>query len=1029
MLDGLNQVRGSDPNLHLRFLPRHFPPHVTVLASALPGPALDALRERGWAEHDLPRASEAEVDVMIGEYFRIHGRYVDAEGRPIQTPLRRQLAAADACRNPLFLRTVLEELRQFGSFEQLPARVTEYLKAATPKELFLAVLRRWQEDFDGKKPQAPNFALTRRALTHLWAAREGLSEPEWLDLLGMDSQSNIQNSESKIDAPLPRAYWTPLFLALEPYLSQRAGLFAFGHDFLRQAVEAAFVEEDAAQRAAHLAVADYFERRGSQREMTTRKAAEWPFQLHAAEAWERLEACLTDIPLFLALYNDSPQWELTGFWHPLRRNGRDMGSCYAASYERWTAVQANAMDNYLPAQLGRFLSDNGLYAVAEPLLRRALEVSERVLGTEDPNTLCGLNNLALLLSRKGDFSGALPLYERSLAANEQVCGADHPDTLCVVNNIAGLLAAKGNYNGAQPLHERALEASERVLGQEHPDTLGSVSNLAVNLAQKGDYAGAQPLFERALEASARVLGAAHPDTICRVNHLATLLSKKGDYAGALPLCERALAASERVLGAEHPSTLTSMNNLANVLTSKGDYAGALSLFERALKTKERVFGAEHPGTLVSVSNLALLLAQKGDYAGAQPLFERALEASERVLGAEHPATICRVNHLATLLAQKGDYAGAQPLFERALEASARVPGAENPGTLTSVNNLAKLLADKGNYKGSQSLYERVLETNERVLGAEHPDTLTSINNLANVLRSNGDYAGAQSLFERALEASERVRGAEHSDTLGIVNNLAGLLLCMGDYAAAQLLFERALEGLLKLSQTIHRPHPNLEACVENYAGCFEKLGRSPEQIRNTLTELGRRYGVDLAGESERAVKTAQRQTAGQLIREGRYTEAGEILEQLLAAGFEIPGTSTHLARVCLLTDHIAAAREHAEQGWAQRANALPYVISRLLWLQLAGGMLEDAGGSTRQSATVTGRQYSEILGRMKNSLQAPNAQMEWTMQPVLEHIRPKLPEESMNLLTALIAALNDSANLPALDAIPAWRDAEPLPIN
>ena len=122
---------------------------------------------------------------------------------------------------------------------------------------------------------------------------------------------------------------------MEPHLSQRAGLFAFGHDFLRQAVEAAFVPSEDLQKAAHLAVADYFERHPHQQEMTPRKAAEWPYQLHAAEAWDRLEACLTDIPLFLALYNDKTKWELTGYWHPLRRaSGATWGGCYAAAYAR-----------------------------------------------------------------------------------------------------------------------------------------------------------------------------------------------------------------------------------------------------------------------------------------------------------------------------------------------------------------------------------------------------------------------------------------------------------------------------------------------------------------------------------------------------------------------------------------------------------------------------------------------------------------------------------------------------------------------
>jgi hypothetical protein len=47
VLDGLNQVQGGEADRHVGFLPRHFPPHVTVLASALPGAALDAPARTG----------------------------------------------------------------------------------------------------------------------------------------------------------------------------------------------------------------------------------------------------------------------------------------------------------------------------------------------------------------------------------------------------------------------------------------------------------------------------------------------------------------------------------------------------------------------------------------------------------------------------------------------------------------------------------------------------------------------------------------------------------------------------------------------------------------------------------------------------------------------------------------------------------------------------------------------------------------------------------------------------------------------
>jgi tetratricopeptide (TPR) repeat protein len=639
VLDGLNQVQGNEADRRLGFLPRHFPPHVTVLASALPAPALDTLRQRGWAEHEVPRASEAEVDAMIDEYLKIHAR-------TLEPALRRQLATAPGAQNPLFLRTVLEELRQFGSFERLPQRVRYYLAAGNPKDLFLRVLRRWQEDFDGKDPKqdAPKLDLVRRALAHLWAARQGLSEPEWLDLLGTRGE------------PLPRALWTPLFLALEPHLSQRAGLLAFGHDFLRQAVEAALVPSADLQRAAHLSVADYFERHPQQQEMTPRKAAEWPYQLHAAEAWDRLEACLTDLRLFLALYNNKMQWELTGFWHPLRHMGHDMGGCYSAAFARWAAVPVNAGDYYVSGMLGQFLSDNGLNRAAEPLLTRALKARERVLGREHPDTLTSVNDLARLLLDKGDFAGAEALFRRALVAREQVLGPEHSRTVEIVSNLAVLLERIGDFAGAEALFRRALAAQERVLGPEHSTTLICVNNLAGLLSKKREFARAEPLYRRALEATERVMGPEDPYTLCCMDNLALLLSDQGNYADSEPMQRRALEAKERIMGPEHPATLISLNNLALLLSRRGDYTEAEPLHRQAIEAIERVRGPEHPDTLAFVNNLALVLFSKGDYAGAEPECRRTLEGLLKIsaaFGRSHPNLRVSLDNYAGCLKMLG----------------------------------------------------------------------------------------------------------------------------------------------------------------------------------------------------------------------------------------------------------------------------------------------------------------------------------------------------------------------------------------
>ena len=58
----------------------------------------------------------------------------------------------------------------------------------------------------------------------------------------------------------------------------------------------------------------------------------------------------------------------------------------------------------------------GRYGEAEPLYRRALEASERVLGKEHPDTLTSVNNLAALYFVSGDWGRAAQLWRQSTAA-------------------------------------------------------------------------------------------------------------------------------------------------------------------------------------------------------------------------------------------------------------------------------------------------------------------------------------------------------------------------------------------------------------------------------------------------------------------------------------------------------------------------------------------------------------------------------------------------------------------------------------
>ena len=216
-------------------------------------------------------------------------------------------------------------------------------------------------------------------------------------------------------------------------------------------------------------------------------------------------------------------------------------------------------------EIGYYLHHQGRYEEAKPLYNRALEIRERVLGPDHPETATSLNNLAALYYNQGWYEEAEPLYKRALEIVKWVLGPDHPDMATSLNNLASLYNNQGRYEEAEPLYKRALEIVERVLGPEHPDTATSLNNLAIIYNNQGRYEEAEPLYKRALEISERVLGPDHPDTAISLNNLALLYNNQDRYEEAEPLCKRALEIVERVLGLDHPDTATTLNNLAIIL--------------------------------------------------------------------------------------------------------------------------------------------------------------------------------------------------------------------------------------------------------------------------------------------------------------------------------------------------------------------------------------------------------------------------------------------------------------------------------
>ena len=394
----------------------------------------------------------------------------------------------------------------------------------------------------------------------------------------------------------------------------------------------------------------------------------------------------------------------------------------------WCAAALHIMNKAFPQET----NDHRTWEECKILLphgEAVLKYSEEKGLYEDKD--CGnaagrlLNQMAGYYLYRGLYPIAEPLLRCALEIGEKTLGKDHPIVATYINNLAELLRTQGRYSEAEPLYRRALEIGEKVLGKDHPDVAMTINNLANLLYQTGRYLEAEPFFLRALDIGEKTLGTNHPEYAIRLNNLANLLYQTGRYSEAEPLYRRALQIGKKTLGADHPEYATWLNNLSMLLIDQGQYSEAEPFCRRALEINEKTLGKDHPNVGINLTNLALLLKKTGKYPEAEPLYRRALEIGEKTLGTDHPEYSIRLSNLASLLYETGRYSEAEPLFRRALEIDENILGSNHPNVARNLHNLGILLYKTGRKKEGISLEKRAYEINMKTLGPDHPYTKAS----------------------------------------------------------------------------------------------------------------------------------------------------------------------------------------------------------------------------------------------------------------------------------------------------------------
>jgi len=725
VLDALNQLEDRDNARDLGWLPTFFPANIRVILSTLPGRCLEALQERELKTLSVKPIEKAERKQFIDEYLDQYRKRLD------QNYVNR-IAAAPQSANPLYLRTLLEELRVFGKHETLGQLITHYLKAETADDLFERVLERLEQDYEQQSEQQ---GLVKKVMTLIWASRRGLSESEILELI-----------------ELPPAVWSPLYLALEESLVSRSGLLDFFHDFLRQAVEDRYFDGVNVQTNTHLVLADFFENK----ELDARKIDELPWQLCNAKCFDRLRNCITDLSQFVLLRTEKKKYELLGYWHSLGKKYDMVGSYIHMIHQYESSEPEPSQLSAVLDSVAGFIMDAGRYKDAEPLYRYALQVVEGAFGGENASTAKSLNNLAVLLDHTGNYDDAESLLQRAFEVNKKIFGDGHIETIVSMGNLAFALFHQGHFKEAEHLMLEAVNVEAEYFGSRSVQLVNNLSKLAEIYRTIGNYLEAKHYYRKAYAICESVLGMQHIETALCGHRLATILNLLGDNIPAEKLYKSAIDITDNILGRDHPETMICLNDYAYQLYSMGDYDRAEPLYREVLKFREATVGREDPEYATSLNCIATLLFSKTEFDEAEPIYQEALEIRKKVYGENHPYCAQIMCNLAMLHIHNGDYGRAEQFAKRALEIREEAFGEDNSDTIHSMSTYADVLFNAGERERAVLLCEKVAKIGERIFGAEHHNTAAGLNHLADLLCRKGDYAGAEPLCRRALAIMEAV---------------------------------------------------------------------------------------------------------------------------------------------------------------------------------------------------------------------------------------------------------------------------------
>ena len=618
VLDGINQIVDENHSKQLNWLP--IPPRkIKILFTTLEDDeTMGVFKDRHYGIFALQSLTREDRVAMVSTYLK------ETYSKSLQMKQLEHIVDDPQNVNTLVLKTLLDEISNFGSFEKLDEKIDEYLIPDSIGDFYQVVLKNYEADFGEEQ--------VRHFLSLIAVSRNGLTEDEILE---------ITNTKDK---PI---LWSQFFCSFRQHMVVKNGLVSFAHSYIREAVEERYIKgrDEWAKTCREEIVAFLENQMTTDGKKTIRSMDEVPYQLDLLGDMPKLHNYLLELDVFSYLYKVE-ETTLGKYWWHLRRTG--------FSLSEYTSL-INGKDNDLSRiSLSRDLRLFNTTMKIEPQLswffltqeidnnlRHILGEFEKRFGYSYPNSsslnydsnpgpftvdsylltvehvllsvkvckqLYGESNLALAESYDNafmvysnppmkfveDYRKGIDCAIKSLEIRRSIFGPNHIELSDAYKRVSTAYWAYGCYHLRLENEIHALEIRKKVLGLIHPSVASSYDGLGYIYSDAKDYFKAQEFHQKAYEIGYELFGENHPDVATYAFNTGKICNLIQDYKGALKYHMKALDIRLNLYGVNHPDVMESYNAIAKTQLALGRSREAVEYKLRALDINKYLFGLDHP---------------------------------------------------------------------------------------------------------------------------------------------------------------------------------------------------------------------------------------------------------------------------------------------------------------------------------------------------------------------------------------------------------------------------------------------------